>query len=293
MMNCPLCGNTESKDNLVIVDHSISKEIFHIASCPSCNMRFTIDAPTENKISPYYQSEDYISHSNTNRGLVFSIYHRVRKIMLGRKAKHIKDYHKSGRLLDVGCGTGYFAGYMQAEGYQVVGIEIDENARELGKSQFQIEAFGPEKLINKELGNPFKIITLWHVLEHLYGPKKYMEIFKDHLTEDGILVIAVPNYTSYDAKYFKTNWAAYDVPRHLWHFEPATMAILAEKTGFEIIDKKQMPFDPFYNSMLSAKYKKQFPSIIWGCVIGLVAYLQGFINTNRASSVIYTLKKKK
>jgi 2-polyprenyl-3-methyl-5-hydroxy-6-metoxy-1,4-benzoquinol methylase len=289
-MNCGVCGTSKVEKSFAIKDHSISKEVFHISTCVDCGMVYTNDAPLPQDCAKYYQSEDYISHSNTNKGLIFSIYHRVRSYMISRKADLIKRYHREGAILDMGCGTGYFAGFMQSVGFQVTGIEIDEKARQHGIDQFGIKAFPPDVLRSGEL-KTFKAITLWHVLEHLYEPKDYLAMFRSHLAEDGILVIAVPNHRSTDAKIFSTYWAAYDVPRHLWHFDPASMEKLASATGFEVIKKEHMPFDPFYNSLLSAKYRGSMVAPITGFWVGLRGYIGGLFDVNRASSLIYIMKK--
>jgi 2-polyprenyl-3-methyl-5-hydroxy-6-metoxy-1,4-benzoquinol methylase len=290
-MRCGVCGSEKIMNSFAIKDHSISNEMFHIADCADCGMRYTHDAPLESKCGVYYQSEDYVSHSNTNKGFIFSIYHRVRSYMLDRKAKLIHSYHTKGNILDMGCGTGYFANHMKEKGYEVLGIEIDDTARQYGIDHFGIKAVSPTALKSGEIKQTFDAITLWHVLEHLYEPKEYMSLFSKHMNLDSILVIAVPNHTSRDSQSFGDYWAAYDVPRHLWHFDPVSMAKLAAATGFKIVEKRQMPFDPFYNSMLSAKYQGAMIPMLNGFWVGLRAYLGGKSDVNRASSIIYVMKK--
>ena len=112
------------------------------------------------------------------------------------------------------------------------------------------------------------------------------------LNKDGLLCIAVPNYTSFDAKYYKQNWAAYDVPRHLYHFSPQAMQILFEKYEYSIIDYKQLPFDPFYIALLSELSVIKSKNIIRAFWIGLRSYIKGLFNAKQGSSVLYILKRK-
>jgi 2-polyprenyl-3-methyl-5-hydroxy-6-metoxy-1,4-benzoquinol methylase len=292
-MNCGICGTDKVENTFAVNDYSITKETFNIGTCSNCGLAYTYDAPSEQDCARYYQSEDYISHSNTNKGLIFSVYHRVRSYMIGRKASLVSRYHASGSLLDMGCGTGYFAGHMQSLGYQVTGIEIDDNARQYGIDHFGIKATTPDVLKSGELAQTYKVITMWHVLEHLYLPLDFLNIFAAILDTDGVLIIAVPNHKSKDAKMFDRYWAAYDVPRHLWHFDPTSMAKLANAAGFEIVLKEHMPFDPFYNSLLSARYQGRLLAPLVGFWVGFSAYILGLRDVNKASSVIYVLRKSK
>lgn len=290
-MQCGICQGHEILNPKEIKDHSISKETFTIGSCSSCGLLYTYNAPSVDKIAPYYASQDYISHSDTRQGLIANLYHKVRGIMLARKANLVSTYHKSGRLLDVGCGTGYFAKFMMGREYDVTGVEIDDTARNYGIKNFGITAHSTD-FIEKNNNQTFDVITLWHVLEHIYELTPYMQRFHAMLNPGGHLVIAVPNHRSLDANEFNDFWAAYDVPRHLWHFDVVSMSKLAAKTQFEIIHKEHMPFDPFYNSMLSAGYKGSFSKLITGFMVGLRAYFRGKRDVAKASSIIYVMAKK-
>ncbi|MFZ1748695.1 MAG: class I SAM-dependent methyltransferase [Saprospiraceae bacterium] len=289
---CEVCQSDNIRIAQTVTDHSISKEKFNIAECQDCGFTFTQNPPLEAECGIYYQSEDYISHSNTNKGIIFRVYHMVRKIMLGQKSRLLKKYKATPRLLDIGSGTGYFLKYMSDHGYEVEGIEVDDGARAYSQENFKLKVNPPDILKNGGIKQQFGYITLWHVLEHLYGPNEYWQIFHQLLEASGYLLVAVPNHLSSDAKHYGEYWAAYDVPRHLWHFNPHTLSLMAENNGFEVIDKKMMPFDPFYNSMLSEKYMKNTAGLFRGGWTGLISLIQGAINVNKASSIIYVLKKK-
>lgn len=290
--SCVVCLTDDIQHFLTVKDHSISGENFQIAICNSCGFRFTQDPPTELECGAYYQSENYVSHSDTSTGLIHKIYHIVRNVMLGRKYKLIRSLGGNRSLLDLGSGTGYFPYYMQQKGYDVTGIEVDDKARKYSIDKFGLNVGTPQDLKSGNIGRSFGYITLWHVLEHLYDPDQYFRLFADLLEQEGHLIIAVPNHKSYDAKVYKDFWAAYDVPRHLWHFHPSTLEHLAVRNGFQVVDKKSMPFDPFYNSMLSEKYRNRSFGMIRALFVGTIALLRGWLDVDKASSVIYILRKK-
>ena len=290
--SCPLCHGDKISLVLSTTDYSISGEDYDIWECESCSGRFTQNAPDQESISSYYKSEDYISHSDTKKGIVNALYHRVRGIMLARKFKLVNKYAKSGTLLDYGCGTGYFPAYVKSKGKSVKAIEIDPEARAFAQKKWGLEVYEPEALTNGEFNNhSFSVISLWHVMEHLYNPEEYMKRFHQLLHNDGTLVIAVPNYTSKDGEFYGKHWAAYDVPRHLWHFNPVSMVQFAERNGFTLLSKEKMPFDSFYVSLLSEKYKKGSTSMFAGFLNGYKSYIKSMKNPDLCSSVIYVFKK--
>ncbi len=289
--HCPLCASKNIGLNLAIKDYSISQEAFEIYECADCSFHFTQNVPSPASITPYYKSDAYISHNQNKEGLVHKIYHYARTLMLNRKKRLIQKLTKGNRLLDVGSGIGYFLGYMYQHGYEVEGIEIDEDARRATKNNFGIEVAQPAALLNEEPTRQVDIVTMWHVLEHLHDMNAYMTSIHKKMKKEAFLLIAVPNHTSYDAQYYGKYWAAYDVPRHLWHFSPKTIARLAHQTGFEVIDQKRLPLDPFYNSFFSERHKSNKLSFIFGAIIGLISYLVSIINPSRTSSPVYILKK--
>ncbi|UTW63892.1 class I SAM-dependent methyltransferase [bacterium SCSIO 12741] len=291
--HCPVCDHQHFKPFLAVPDHSVSKEVFELVECSNCGFVFTQNVPSEDTIGPYYQSEAYISHSDSKKGVINRVYHRVRQYMLNRKWKLISGLTAHRTLLDIGCGTGYFPDYMQNKGFEVTGVEKDPDARKTCKDLFGLDVLDPDVFLDKGLGKKFGAITLWHVLEHLHQLNRYLETMHKHLEDDGILVIAVPNHDSLDAAHYKSDWAAYDVPLHLWHFTPSDIDNLAEKHGFNRIRLTGMPFDPFYNSLLSEQYKKNPLYLISGFIWGKMSFLKGWMNPKKASSVIYVLKKKR
>jgi 2-polyprenyl-3-methyl-5-hydroxy-6-metoxy-1,4-benzoquinol methylase len=290
--HCPLCGSPGVSAIMKVKDHSVSHENFHLYHCANCQLRFTQPAPAPEVISRYYQSEEYISHTDSAKGFINRIYRLVRNISIGQKKKLVIKVTgiKKGNLLDVGSGTGYFAAAMQKTGWQVTSLEPDEGARKVAWNQHGLELLPIDNLFQLP-ANTFDAITLWHVLEHVHDVIKYLDTFKCLLKESGKLIIAVPNYTSYDAKVYKEHWAAYDVPRHLYHFAPSTIYWLIKNMGLKIVLLKPMWFDSFYVSLLSSKYKSGSSNWFGAALTALLSNLKTIKDVKKCSSVIYIIAK--
>jgi trans-aconitate methyltransferase len=289
--NCPICKKGEFTNYLRCKDYTISNETFSIVECKSCGFKFTNPIPEIKNLGNYYKSEDYISHSNTKKGLISRLYHAVRSYTLKKKVQLVSAHVSRGTLLDYGCGTGMFLKACKEAGWKTLGMEPDSGARLLA-SEMELNVFPDKTELNKSLQNgDLNAITLWHVLEHVTDLEETLTFFWEKLNAQGILIIAVPNHKSSDAKHYKEHWAAYDVPRHLYHFELATMERLLSNFGFKLVETKPMKFDSFYVSMLSEKYRT-------GSIKYLSAFIQGFKSnlvaksTSDYSSVIYVFKKK-
>ncbi len=290
---CPLCGGNGFEKKMTCTDHYATGESFDIFQCKDCGFLFTQSFPSEAEIGRYYESPDYISHSDTRKGLMNHIYHWVRRFMLARKARLIKHHCglNKGSLLDIGTGTGYFPHYMKEKGWRVSAIEKSPQARSFAKEHFQLDVDAPEAL-EKHAEQSFDAITLWHVMEHLEHLDETWETLGRILKDRGVLIIAVPNPTSSDAMKYKEIWAAYDVPRHLWHFSPSVMQQFGAKHGFILCERHPMPFDAFYVSMLSEKYKKSPFPFIKGMISGTACWFSSLIKKERSSSMIYVFRKK-
>jgi len=289
---CPVCGSAGISEVFKVKDNTVSQEYFEIYHCRNCQVRFTQNSPSETSIAAYYKSEDYISHTDTSKDLINRIYRFVRSFSLNQKKKLVEKETgiKKGNLLDVGSGTGHFASAMQKAAWQVTGLEPDEGARALASQEHSIELLSSGELFNLA-GKRFDAITLWHVLEHIHDLKKYIQTFKKLLSDNGKLFIAVPNYTSYDAEKYKEYWAAYDVPRHLYHFTPQTMQWLMKECGLKIVDVKPMWFDSFYVSLLSSKYKNGNTKWVGAFWTGLISNFKAMSDAKKCSSVIYIISK--
>ena len=291
---CPLCGSTHLKCVMTCTDFYASGERFELHSCEDCGFLFTQGVPVAAEIGKYYETPDYISHTDTRKGATNTVYHYVRSYMLGRKARLVvrEAYRMEGRLLDLGTGTGYFADTMARRGWQVEAIEKSAQAREFARRHFGLEV-KPESALSEYEADRFDVITLWHVMEHLEPLNETWETLHRLLTEKGVLIVAVPNCSSYDAQRYGEYWAAYDVPRHLWHFTPATIQQLASRHGFVMAARHPMPFDAFYVSMLSEKYRGCRHSFLKGMYVGTLAWFSALARKDRSSSMIYVFRKKR
>lgn len=290
---CPVCGCTHLERAMTCTDSYASGESFDLVRCSECGFVFTQDAPVEAEIGRYYETPDYISHTDTRKGAMNAIYHHVRQYMLGSKARLVMDAARGSakRILDIGTGTGYFANAMDGRGWQVEAIEKSPQARAFAKEHFGLDV-KPESALNEFVPGSFDAITLWHVMEHLEHLNETWTRLGELLTPKGVLVVAVPNCSSADAAKYGADWAAYDVPRHLWHFTPATITRLAEKHGFVLVGSHPMPFDAFYVSMLTEKQKGNSHSFIKGMSVGFAAWISALSNKERSSSMIYVFRNK-
>ena len=288
---CPVCNSAAINPLLTVKDHSVSKEEFVIWQCGNCALRFTQDVPDEATIGRYYQSSDYISHSNTSKGLINRVYQHVRNITLNLKSNLvISQTVKQGTVLDVGAGIGAFLNSMRKKGWQITGIEPDEGARAQAKDLFKIDLTDTNTLEHLSQ-NSFDAITLWHVLEHVHRLHPYIEQLKSLLKPGGKLFIAVPNYESLDSSIYKMYWAAYDVPRHLYHFTPKTIDSLMQQHRLKVIAKRPMWFDSFYISLLSSKYKNGQTKWIGAGLSGLRSNINTLFNKDNCSSIVYIIEK--
>lgn len=284
---CPLCGSKNFKEYLKVKDHSISKEDFTIKKCNECGLRMTSPRPDDKDLTKYYESEDYISHSDTKKGLINRLYHFVKQLTIKQKQDLIAKLSKGKTLLDIGCGTGDFLIYCKEKGWRVSGLEPDPNARKKAEEKGLNEVADLPKFYDLNPGS-YDVITMWHVMEHVADLNAYFKQLHLLLKDKGHLIIAVPNPDSPDALKYKEYWAALDVPRHLFHFSKQNLKDLASKHHFKLELIKPMLFDSFYVSMLSEKYKGG--SFLNATINGLFSNLKA-LKTKNHSSLIYILSK--
>ncbi|MCT4575236.1 MAG: class I SAM-dependent methyltransferase [Alphaproteobacteria bacterium] len=279
------------KTVLTVKDHSVSGEEFQLLYNEELEMLETFPQPHGEKLSEYYKSEDYISHTDAKRNLFERSYHIIRSIALCKKVKLINSFSDSSKkLLDIGCGTGDFLQEAKSKGWCVKGVEPNKDARAIANSKTNNEVFDVDELLSfKE--NSFDVITLWHVLEHLPELDEQLDIFKKLLRPNGALIIAVPNHKSFDASYYKSFWAAYDVPRHLWHFSQASIKNLFQTRKMEVVKTLPMKFDSYYVSLLSEKHKTGKMNFIKAFLIGLRSNFKAK-SSGEYSSLIYVVKNK-
>lgn len=291
---CIVCGETEFKPFLACTDFTVSKEKFNIVKCGSCGFCFTSPRPSLVEIGPYYKSEEYISHSDTKKGLISKMYHWVRSYTLIKKLQLVMHHSvKRGTVLDIGCGTGAFLGMCNKNRWEVFGIEPDADARSIAKETNGVSSAASIKDFDSLFpGQQFDAITMWHVLEHVHDLEEFFSFISTRLKDKGALIIAVPNCSSYDAQKYGEFWAAYDVPRHLYHFTPKDLKTLMNKRGYKQVDIRPMIFDSYYVSMLSEKYQRGKISYIRAFFTGLKSNIRANKTGEQFSSQIYVFKRK-
>jgi SAM-dependent methyltransferase len=270
---CPLCQSKTLTGFLKVKDFSVSGEIFNISQCKDCGLRFTNPRPGPEEIGQYYKFTDYVSHTDEEAtGFINQLYRRVRRITLKQKEGWINSLiPNQGSLLDIGCGTGDFAGHMQGKGWKVEAVEPDEYLQSTSQT--------------------YDAVTLWHVLEHVHPLDERIRQFTSLVKRGGYLFIAVPNAEANDAAHYREFWAAWDVPRHLYHFRGKVLRNRIEQAGFACVSEKSLPFDPFYIAMLSEKYRSGKDRALLGLWKGFGFWWKTFKDERGSSSKLFIFRK--
>jgi 2-polyprenyl-3-methyl-5-hydroxy-6-metoxy-1,4-benzoquinol methylase len=266
-------------------DYSVSKEIFELHHNPEYDLLITFPKPSPENLPSYYESDDYISHTDGKRSLFEKGYQFIKGIALKNKLKLINQQSQKGKLLDIGAGTGDFLVVAKQEGWQIVGIEPNEKAKNSAINKGVTFADSLNSLEN----NSFDVITMWHVLEHVPNLEEYITELKRLLKPSGTIIIAVPNFKSFDANFYGKFWAAYDVPRHIWHFSKTSIEKIFKNKELKLVNTLPMKFDSFYVSLLSEKYKTGKMNFIKAFFVGWKSNINGK-RTNEYSSQIYVIK---
>ncbi len=288
---CPLCGGTELPVRLVCEDRLTHLGRFEIRRCTGCGLQLTDPQPHPDDLHEAYASPDYLPVRNDARGFTAGLYRRVRALMLGVKRRWIREARgrTTGRLLDIGCGTGEFAAAMQQAGWSVQGVEPCEPARRAAVECRGVDALTLDEQSRLPDGS-FDVITLWHSLEHMHDLAHGVRELGRLLTSDGLVVAAIPNPTSLDAERYGRDWAAYDVPRHLYHLTPAVMDELAGRNGFRVLWARPLWFDPPYIALLS-EARHPSPSRLRGASTAARTLLATLRDPLRCTSLAYGLAR--
>lgn len=290
LKTCPVCNHSVTQPFLQVKDHFLSSEEFRIVECIQCGFRYLNPRPDSTEISRYYDSPEYTSHDTGKKSVFNFVYKLIRSQAVRKKYQLITKNTKGKRLLDIGCGTAEFIAWCGKKGMMVTGVEPNPKAREYAKTRHGIAVF-PEGALETISPASFDVITLWHVLEHVHDLNRRMERIGDMLSPGGLLVIAVPNSDSWDACYYKEAWAAYDPPRHLYHFTKETISRLAQKHEFETIGLLPMKWDAFYVSLLSEKYQNGSGNILKAIRSGFLSNLNALHRKKNYSSQVFLFKR--
>jgi SAM-dependent methyltransferase len=290
---CPSCGSPDADRRMEVRDDSVSGEVFGILSCEHCGLLYTADAPGPERIGAYYASDGYVSHTDTRDGFVNRLYHAVRSVTIRDKRRMAfrANGRRAGDILDYGCGTGAFAAAMRDAGWNVTALEPDATARENAHRLHGIRPGEPGDL--EGLGDAsIDVVTLWHVLEHVHDLRGTILQFQRVMRPGGTMFLAVPNHLSLDARRYGAHWAAWDVPRHLYHFCPDSMRRLLEPLGFTVRETRTMWFDAFYVSMLSEKYAHGRVRMLHAFWNGALSNANALLRSGTGSSLVYVVGRR-
>ena len=269
-----------------VKDHLASEEHFNLYWDKQKKIAWT-DLGKVKDLNRYYESDKYISHQTENKSIINILYSLAKTIMLRYKFKQLKPFVKPlGKLLDIGCGSGNFLSFMNKKNFNVFGVENNTTALEIcAKKKLKVYR-SLESLPNKA----FDIISLWHVLEHLPQTEEVITKIHDLLTSKGVLIVAVPNFSSHDRMHYKHNWAALDVPRHLWHFTPEGLEKMFSSAGFKLLKKSPLWLDVFYISFLSERYKGNNLAFLIGMLKGSYFTFRSLFS-KKYSTISFVFKK--
>ena len=289
---CPWCGSEKSHLHLQLKDYFLTQESFEIVECDDCHLLYTTPRPTADEIGKYYQSKNYYSHQENKNGFIPRLYEAIKKVNIKHKfevATNDLKLESGGKMLEIGCGVGDFLHYAEQQGWECYGAEPSEDAVKILQTKTKIKVVKPEQI--EDFPNAsFDLICMWHVLEHVADLKWQIDQLKRLLKPNGRIVIALPNYQSYDAQYYKDKWAAYDVPRHLNHFSEEFMRKELNNCGLAYIKSEKLVWDSFYISYLSEQYCQHKMALLRGAWRGFISNLKAR-HSGQYSSLVYVFKK--
>lgn len=285
---CPWCGSNKAQINLWLKDEFLTKKDFHICECLNCGLLYTMPRPSKEKIGAYYKSDEYYSHQENKKGFVPRLYEAIKKINLKHKFRLASGDLPVGKLLDIGCGVGDFLHVAENKGWQCTGVEPSEEAREIARQRIKGDLLYSEDL-EQLPDQSFDLITMWHVLEHVDDLKWQVAQLQRLIKPNGRIVIAVPNYRSYDGRFYNAYWAAYDVPRHLNHFNKTVITKIFKTSGLSLVSMDKLVWDAYYISFMSEQYKHHFMPLVRGVFRGLVSNAKAR-RSGEWSSLVYVFR---
>ena len=285
---CPWCGSNKAQINLWLKDEFLTKKDFHICECLNCGLLYTMPRPSKEKIGAYYKSDEYYSHQENKKGFVPRLYEAIKKINLKHKFHLASSDLPVGKLLDIGCGVGDFLHVAENKGWQCTGVEPSEEAREIARQRIKGDLLYSEDL-EQLPDQSFDLITMWHVLEHVDDLKWQVAQLQRLIKPNGRIVIAVPNYRSYDGRFYNAYWAAYDVPRHLNHFNKTVLTKMFKTSGLSLVSMDKLVWDAYYISFMSEQYKHHFMPLVRGVFRGLVSNAKAR-RSGEWSSLVYVFR---
>lgn len=286
---CPWCGSENAQLHIELKDLFLTQEPFKILECKDCGLLYTKPRPNKEEIGKYYKSDEYYSHQENKEGFIPKVYEKVKSINLKNKYTIATEKTRKGKILDIGCGVGDFLHTMEQHGWEGTGVEPSEEAKAIAKKRIKAQLLSSEEQENLIDGS-FDVITMWHVLEHVDALRWQIQQLYRLCKPGGRIIIALPNYKSYDGQYYKAAWAAYDVPRHLNHFNEETIIKIFEESHLKHIKTKKLHWDAYYISYMSEKYLHHSLPLLRGAVRGMISNCKAR-KTGQWSSLVYVFER--
>lgn len=286
---CPWCGSDKAQINIWLKDEFLTKEDFHICECLNCGLQYTMPRPSKEKIGAYYKSDEYYSHQENKKGFIPKLYEAVKKVNLKHKLKIATKGKQVGKLLDIGCGVGDFIHVAEQQGWKCLGVEPSDDAKAIARKRIKANIINSE-LMEDIPDESFDVITMWHVLEHVADLKWQIEQLRRLIKPNGRIVIAVPNYKSYDGQFYKELWAAYDVPRHLNHFNKQTITKIFKTKELNLKKTEKLIWDAYYISFMSEQYKHHKFPLVKGAFRGVLSNCKARCS-GEWSSMVYVFER--
>ena len=286
---CPWCGSENAQLHIELKDLFLTQEPFKILECKDCGLLYTIPRPNKNEIGKYYKSDEYYSHQENKEGFIPKVYEKVKSINLKNKYTIATEKTRKGKILDIGCGVGDFLHTMEQHGWEGTGVEPSEEAKAIAKNRIKAQLLSSEEQENLIDGS-FDVITMWHVLEHVDALRWQIQQLYRLCKPGGRIIIALPNYKSYDGQYYKAAWAAYDVPRHLNHFNEENIIKIFEESHLKHIKTEKLHWDAYYISYMSEKYLHHSLPLLRGAIKGMISNCKAR-KSGEWSSLVYVFER--
>jgi len=286
---CPWCGSENAQLHIELKDLFLTQETFKILECKDCGLLYTTPRPNKDEIGKYYKSEEYYSHQENKTGFIPKVYEKVKSINLKNKYYIVTEKAKKGKILDIGCGVGDFLHTMEQRAWEATGVEPSEEAKAIAKKRIKAEVLSSEEQENLA-DDSFDVITMWHVLEHVDALRWQIQQLYRLCKPGGRIIIALPNYKSYDGQYYKAEWAAYDVPRHLNHFNKETLIKIFEESHLKHVKTEKLHWDAYYISYMSEKYCHHSLPLVKGAIRGMISNCKAR-KSGEWSSLVYIFER--
>ena len=286
---CPWCGSENAQLHIELKDLFLTQEPFKILECKDCGLLYTTPRPNKDEIGKYYKSDEYYSHQENKEGFIPKVYEKVKSINLTNKYTIATEKTKKGKILDIGCGVGDFLHTMEQHGWEGTGVEPSEEAKAIAKNRIKAQLLSSEEQENLTEGS-FDVITMWHVLEHVDALRWQIQQLYRLCKPGGRIIIALPNYKSYDGQYYKAAWAAYDVPRHLNHFNEETIIKVFDESHLKHIKTEKLYWDAYYISYMSEKYLHHSLPLLRGAIKGMISNCKAR-KSGEWSSLVYVFER--